>query len=128
MIPVPRLKGQSQLWQMNAEPPPWVWMIPSSSGLCRVGAAVPAPLLLSTRPPPLLQGLSNWQLSCDPLIPLIRIPQATEPAIHQFPLPNVQVLLLSLNSTNGQQSLTQFPYVHKHRIKSRLTFPGKQYI
>ncbi|XP_076154946.1 transcription elongation regulator 1-like protein [Alosa pseudoharengus] len=103
MIPVPRLKGQSQLWQMNAEPPPWVWMIPSGSGLCRVGAAVPAPLLLSARPPPLLQGLSSWQLSCDPLIPLIRIPPTTEPAIHQFPLQNVQFDLPSRPHVLGFQ-------------------------
>ncbi|XP_041939680.1 transcription elongation regulator 1-like protein isoform X2 [Alosa sapidissima] len=103
MIPVPRLKGQSQLWQMNAEPPPWVWMIPSGSGLCRVGAAVPAPLLLSARPPPLLHGLSSWQLSCDPLIPLIRIPPTTEPAIHQFPLQNVQFDLPSRPHVLGFQ-------------------------
>ncbi|XP_031416821.1 transcription elongation regulator 1-like protein [Clupea harengus] len=103
MIPVPRFKGQPQLWQMNAEPLPWVWMIPSSSGLCRVGAVVPAPLLLSARPPPLLQGLSSWQLSCDPFIPFIRIPPPTEPAINQFPLPNVQFDLPSRHHVMGFQ-------------------------
>ncbi|XP_063076996.1 transcription elongation regulator 1-like protein [Engraulis encrasicolus] len=105
MIPVPRFKGQPQLWQVNAEPPPWVWMIPGGSGLCRVqGASVPAPLLISARPPPLLQGLSSWQLSCDPLsVPLIRIPPAPERAINQFPLPNVQFDLPSRPHVLGFQ-------------------------
>ncbi|XP_063076892.1 transcription elongation regulator 1-like protein [Engraulis encrasicolus] len=112
MIPVRRLKGQQpQLWQIQAEPPPWVpvWMIcgTGGSGLCRVqgAATVPAPLLLSTRPPPLQQGLSSWQLSsCDPLsVPLIRIPPAAEPAVNQFPLPNGQLDLPSRPHVLGFQ-------------------------
>ncbi|XP_076855548.1 transcription elongation regulator 1-like protein [Brachyhypopomus gauderio] len=84
MIPVQRVKGQPRMWQMSGEPPPLVWMIPTTSGLCAVGSA---PFLLTSRPPPLLHAVSSWHLSCDPFLPLIR---AADPVISQFPLPNVQ--------------------------------------
>uniref|UniRef100_A0A8C9RD15 Transcription elongation regulator 1-like protein n=1 Tax=Scleropages formosus TaxID=113540 RepID=A0A8C9RD15_SCLFO len=96
MLPIPRLKGQPQLWHMSGEPPGWVWMIPATSGLCRIGAA-PAPFLLSSHPPPppLLQAVSSWQLSCEPFLPLMRVPSA-EPAIQPYPLMNIQVRLYPL--------------------------------
>ncbi|XP_030631784.1 transcription elongation regulator 1-like protein [Chanos chanos] len=116
MLPVQRVKGQPQLWQMSGEPPPWVWMIPASSGLCRVGSPAPPPLLISSRPPPLLQAVSSWQLSCDPFLPLMR---AAEPAINQFPVPNVQWDLPSRPHVLGFQPSTSvelvpvFPQVYR---------------
>ncbi|KAJ8404857.1 hypothetical protein AAFF_G00332440 [Aldrovandia affinis] len=90
MLPIRRLKGQPSLWPMSAEPTPWVWVLPATSGLCRIGASAP-PFLISSHPPPLLQAVStSWQLSCDPFLPLMRIPSTPEPTIHQFPLPSVQ--------------------------------------
>ncbi|KAJ8365476.1 hypothetical protein SKAU_G00143070 [Synaphobranchus kaupii] len=102
MLPIRRLKGQPQLWPMSAEPPPWVWVLPVASGLCRMGASAPPPFLISSHPPPLLQAVStSWQLSCDPFLPLMRIPSAPEPTIHQFPLPSVQWELPSQPSVLG---------------------------
>ncbi|XP_029104746.1 transcription elongation regulator 1-like protein isoform X1 [Scleropages formosus] len=103
MLPIPRLKGQPQLWHMSGEPPGWVWMIPATSGLCRIGAA-PAPFLLSSHPPPppLLQAVSSWQLSCEPFLPLMRVPSA-EPAIQPYPLMNIQWELPSRPAVMGFQ-------------------------
>ncbi|XP_023676008.2 transcription elongation regulator 1-like protein isoform X1 [Paramormyrops kingsleyae] len=109
MLPIPRLKGQPQLWQMSGEPPSWVWMLPATSGLCRISAA-PPPLLISTHPPPLLQAVSSWQLSCEPLLPLVRIPSA-EPAIQPYPLPSVQWELPSRPSLMGFQPSTNMDLV-----------------
>ncbi|RXM35428.1 Transcription elongation regulator 1-like protein [Acipenser ruthenus] len=93
MIPILRLKGQPQLWQMNGEPPPWIWRIPAASRLYRIGGA-PTPFLVSSHhPPPLLQAVAGWQLPCDPFLPLMPMPSAPEAAVHQFPVPNVQVYL-----------------------------------
>ncbi|RXM27106.1 Transcription elongation regulator 1-like protein [Acipenser ruthenus] len=93
MIPILRLKGQPQLWQMNGEPPPWIWRIPAASGLYRIGGAPPPFLFSSHHPPPLLQAVAGWQLPCDPFLPLMPMPSAPEAAVHQFPVPNVQVYL-----------------------------------
>ncbi|KAL4640180.1 transcription elongation regulator 1-like protein [Arapaima gigas] len=117
MLPIPRLKGQPQLWHMSGEPPAWVWMIPATSGLCRIGAA-PAPFLLSSHPPPLLQAVSSWQLSCEPFLPLVRIPSA-EPAIQSYPLMNIQWELPSRPTVMGFQPsasidlVPMFPRVYR---------------
>ncbi|XP_033886682.3 transcription elongation regulator 1-like protein [Acipenser ruthenus] len=95
MIPILRLKGQPQLWQMNGEPPPWIWRIPAASGLYRIGGAPPPFLFSSHHPPPLLQAVAGWQFPCDPFLPLMPMPSAPEAAVHQFPVPNVQWELTS---------------------------------
>ncbi|XP_061088445.1 transcription elongation regulator 1-like protein [Conger conger] len=119
MLPIRRLKGQPQLWPMSAEPPPWVWVLPATSGLCRMGASAPPPFLISSHPPPLLQAVStSWQLSCDPFLPLMRIPSAPEPTLHQFPLPSVQWELPSQRPVLGFQPSTTvdlvpvFPHIY----------------
>ncbi|KAG7492560.1 hypothetical protein MATL_G00016620 [Megalops atlanticus] len=112
MLPVRRLKGQPQLWPLSAEPPPWVWVLPAASGLCRMGATAPPPFLISSHPPPMLQAVStSWQLSCDPFLPLMRIPSAPEPAIHQIPLPSVQWDLPSRPPIVGFQQSTSMDLV-----------------
>ncbi|MGH0121943.1 UNVERIFIED_CONTAM: hypothetical protein FKN15_004803 [Acipenser sinensis] len=125
MIPILRLKGQPQLWQMNGEPPPWIWRIPAASGLYRIGGAPPPFLVSSHHPPPLLQAVAGWQLPCDPFLPLMPMPSAPETAVHQFPLPNVQWELTSQppvvrfqHSTN-MDLLPIFPQVYTSVLPSR---------
>lgn len=89
MIPVQRVKAQPQLWHVSAEAPPWLWMVPTTSGLCRVGSA--PPVLISSRPPPVIQAVSGWQMSCDPFVPVMRAAAAEPATISQFSLPSVQV-------------------------------------
>ncbi|XP_059387363.1 transcription elongation regulator 1-like protein [Carassius carassius] len=88
MIPVQRVKAQPQLWHVSAEAPPWLWMVPTTSGMCRVGS-VP-PVLISSRPPPVIQTVSGWQMSCDPFVPVMRAAAAEPANINQFSLPSVQ--------------------------------------
>ncbi|KAM5321923.1 LOW QUALITY PROTEIN: transcription elongation regulator 1-like protein [Glossophaga mutica] len=81
---------------MNADPPPppWVWMVPGSAGLLRLGAGVaPQPLLLATAQPPaapLLPGPPGWQAPGEPLLPLVPLPSAPDhaaaAAAHHLPL------------------------------------------
>nr|XP_039321153.1 transcription elongation regulator 1-like protein [Saimiri boliviensis boliviensis] len=89
-------RRQPLLWPMNAEPPPppWVWMVPGSAGLIRLGPGVAAPpvLLASARPPaaPLLPGLPAWPAPSEPVLPLLPLPPAPDPAAaaaaaHHFP-------------------------------------------
>lgn len=95
MIPVQRVKAQPQLWHVSAEAPPWLWMVPNTSGLCRVGSSVP-PVLISSRPPPVIQTVSGWQMSCDPFVPVMRAAAAEPSTISQFSLPSVQVTELQM--------------------------------
>uniref|UniRef100_A0A672SAK1 Transcription elongation regulator 1 like n=1 Tax=Sinocyclocheilus grahami TaxID=75366 RepID=A0A672SAK1_SINGR len=81
MIPVQRVKAQPQLWHVSAEAPPWLWMVPNTSGLCRVGSA--PPVLIASRPPPVIQTVSGWQMSCDPFVPL-SIPPRPDSVLHFF--------------------------------------------
>lgn len=81
MIPVQRVKAQPQLWHMSADAPPWLWMIPTTSGLCRVTAT--PPVLLSSRPPPVMHAV--------PFLPVMRAAAAEPASISQFTLPSVQV-------------------------------------
>ncbi|XP_041125174.1 transcription elongation regulator 1-like protein isoform X1 [Polyodon spathula] len=118
MIPILRLKEQPQLWQMNGEPPPWIWRIPAASGLYRIGGAPPPFLVSSRHPPPLLQAVAGWQLPCDPFLPLMPMPSAPEAAVHQFPLRNVQWEMTSGPPVVGFQHSTNmdllpiFPQVY----------------
>uniref|UniRef100_A0A8D2IX61 Transcription elongation regulator 1-like protein n=1 Tax=Varanus komodoensis TaxID=61221 RepID=A0A8D2IX61_VARKO len=103
MLPVLRAKRQQPLlWPGNAEPPvpPWIWMFPSAAGLLRIGGAagvVPPPPLLLSSPPharpqlppaPMIQGVSGWQLPCNPFLPLMAPEHHS--AVHQLSLPNGQ--------------------------------------
>lgn len=91
-------RRQPLLWPMNADPPPpppppWVWMVPGSAGLLRLGAGVaPPPGLLASAQPsaaPLLPGLPGWL----PLLPLPSAPDhAAAAAVHHYPLLNGQVM------------------------------------
>lgn len=90
-----RRRRQPVLWPMNADPPPppWVWMVPGSPGLLRLGAGVaPPPVLLAAAQPPaapLLPGLPGWQAPGEPLLPLVPLPSAPDraaAAAHGYPL------------------------------------------
>lgn len=95
-----RRRRQPLLWPMNADPPPppWVWMVPGSAGLLRLGAGVaPPPVLLAAAQPhaaPLLPGLPGWQAPGEPLLPLVPLPSAPDhaaAAAHHYPLLHGQV-------------------------------------
>uniref|UniRef100_A0A671PWJ6 Transcription elongation regulator 1 like n=1 Tax=Sinocyclocheilus anshuiensis TaxID=1608454 RepID=A0A671PWJ6_9TELE len=73
-FPVQRVKAQPQLWHVSAEAPPWLWMVPNTSGLCRVGSA--PPVLISSRPPPVIQTVSGWQMSSENLNYMHYLPSA----------------------------------------------------
>ncbi|XP_072335267.1 transcription elongation regulator 1-like protein isoform X3 [Scyliorhinus torazame] len=91
MLPVPRSKGQPQIWQMNGEPPPWIWTAPAVPGLFRIiGPPQLLPLASPQSPPEFLQPPTGWQVPYDSLIPLMVMPSAPEPAVPQLPLPNMQ--------------------------------------
>ncbi|XP_076980555.1 transcription elongation regulator 1-like protein [Tamandua tetradactyla] len=81
-------RRQPLLWPMNADPPPppppWVWLVPGTAGLLRLGAGVAPPpvLLASAQPPaaPLLPAVPGWQAPGEPLLPLLPLPSAPDPA------------------------------------------------
>ncbi|XP_015284519.1 PREDICTED: transcription elongation regulator 1-like protein [Gekko japonicus] len=129
MLPVPRAKRrQPLLWPGNAEPPapPWIWMVPSAAGLFRVGGAagvVPPPLLLSSPPhppppppAPLLQGVSGWQLPCDPFLPLMAPEHHS--AVHQLPFLNGQWMFgthspaVGFSPSSNLEFVPLFPHVY----------------
>lgn len=91
---------------MNADPPPppppWVWMVPGSAGLLRLGAGVaPPPVLLASAQPPAgppLPGLPAWRAPGESLLPLLPLPAAPDhaaaaaaAAAHRYPALNGQV-------------------------------------
>ncbi|XP_010867400.2 transcription elongation regulator 1-like protein isoform X1 [Esox lucius] len=142
MIPVGRLKTQPQLWQIERDHHPWVWMLPSPapappSGLCRMGAVAPTaaphhhpPFFLAPHrhhPPPMFQTVSSWQLSCDPYLPL-RIPAhtAANPGMSQFSPQNIQWELPSLHHVVGFQPSANvelvpvFPHVYRSLLPPHL--------
>ncbi|KAI4557723.1 hypothetical protein MJG53_018476 [Ovis ammon polii x Ovis aries] len=90
---------------MNADPPPppppWVWMVPGSAGLLRLGAGVaPPPVLLASAQPPAgppLPGLPAWRAPGESLLPLLPLPAAPDhaaaaaaAAAHRYPALNGQ--------------------------------------
>ncbi|XP_016415116.1 transcription elongation regulator 1-like protein [Sinocyclocheilus rhinocerous] len=92
-------------------------MVPNTSGLCRVGSA--PPVLISSRPPPVIQTVSGWQLSCDPFVPVMRTAAAEPATISQFSLPSVQWEMPSRPHVLGFQPSTSvdllpvFPHVYR---------------
>ncbi|XP_048190761.1 transcription elongation regulator 1-like protein [Perognathus longimembris pacificus] len=124
-------RRQPVLWPMNADPPPppWIWMVPGSAGLLRLGAGVaPPPVLLASAQPaaaPLLPGPPGWQAPGEPplpplppLLPLLPLPSAPEhAAAHHPPLLPGQWLLgghvssLGLSPSSTVELLPIFPHV-----------------
>lgn len=84
-------------WPMNADPPPppWVWMVPGTAGLLRLGTGVaPPPVLLASAQPAsasLLPRLSGWPAPGEPLLPLLPLSSAPDHAVHHYPLLHGQV-------------------------------------
>ncbi|KAI7796563.1 putative transcription elongation regulator 1-like protein [Triplophysa rosa] len=117
MIPVQRVKAQPQLWHMSVDAPPWLWVIPNNSGLCRVAAS--PPVLISSRPPPVIQAVSGWQMSRDPFLPVMRAAAAEPASMRQFTLPGVQwnlpsrPHLLGFQPSAGVDLLPVFPQVYR---------------
>ncbi|XP_048362313.1 transcription elongation regulator 1-like protein isoform X2 [Sphaerodactylus townsendi] len=132
MLPVPRAKRrQPFLWPGNVEPaaPPWIWMVPSAAGLFRIGGAasvVPPPVLLSAPPhphpppppppAPLLQGVSGWQVPCDPFLPLMAPEHHS--AVHQLPFLNGQWMfgthspVIGFSPSSNLEFVPLFPQVY----------------
>ncbi|XFF91867.1 PREDICTED: transcription elongation regulator 1-like protein [Capra hircus] len=123
-------RRQPLLWQMNADPPPppppWVWMVPGSAGLLRLGTGVAPPpvLLASAQPPagPLLPGLPAWQAPGEPLLPLLPLPSAPDhaaaaAAAHRYPVLNGQWLFgghspsIGLSPSSSVELVPIFPHV-----------------
>ncbi|XP_038629029.1 transcription elongation regulator 1-like protein isoform X2 [Scyliorhinus canicula] len=120
MLPVPRSKGQPQIWQMNGEPPPWIWTAPAVPGLFRIiGPPQLVPLASPQNPPEFLQPPTGWQVPYDSLIPLMVMPSAPEPAVPQLPLPNMQVYFnnaIAVESTWGKSEEVKFFQGHKRPV------------
>ncbi|XP_055281867.1 transcription elongation regulator 1-like protein [Moschus berezovskii] len=123
-------RRQPLLWPMNADPPPpppppWVWMVPGSAGLLRLGAGVAPPpvLLASAQPPagPLLPALPAWQAPGEPLLPLLPLPSAPDhaaaAAAHRYPVLHGQWLFggqspsIGLLPSSSVELLPIFPHV-----------------
>ncbi|XP_073402481.1 transcription elongation regulator 1-like protein [Dendrobates tinctorius] len=121
MLPVSRIKRQPFLWPVNAEPAPWICMIPETPGVFRIGA-VPPPFIVSCpHPAPLLQGVPAWQVPCDPFLPLMSVPTAPEPAVHQFPLANGQWVggpspAFGFSPTSSVEIIPLLPHVYTSNI------------
>ncbi|XP_053547716.1 transcription elongation regulator 1-like protein [Bombina bombina] len=121
MFPISRIKRQPIFWPMNAEPPPWICMIPETPGVFRIGA-VPPPFILSCSPPsPLLQGVPAWQIPCDPFLPLMSVSPAPEPAAHQFPLSNGQWIdshspPLGFSPSSSTDLFPLFPHIYSSTV------------
>uniref|UniRef100_A0A8C6YK78 Transcription elongation regulator 1-like protein n=1 Tax=Naja naja TaxID=35670 RepID=A0A8C6YK78_NAJNA len=138
-------RQQPLLWPGNAEPPapPWIWMVPSASGLFRIGGAAgvvppPPPLLLSSPPPPpppppppapLIQGLSTWQLPCDPFVPLMASEHHS--TVHQLPFLNGQWMfgphspVIGFSPSSTVEFVPLFPHVY---TTTALPHSGKSWI
>ncbi|XP_029466584.1 transcription elongation regulator 1-like protein [Rhinatrema bivittatum] len=126
MIPAPRFKRQPFLWQMSAEPPPWIWMVPAASGLLRIGGVPPPFIVSSPHPPPLLQGVPGWQVPCDPFLPLMSVPSAPDPVLHQYPLPNGQWVfgvhspVIGFSPSSSVEFVPVFPHVLTSNVPPRV--------
>ncbi|KAM9324851.1 transcription elongation regulator 1-like protein [Gastrophryne carolinensis] len=121
MLPLSRIKRQPIFWPVSTEPAPWICMVPDSLEVFQIGA-VPPPLIVSCpHPPPLLQGIPAWQVPCNPFIPLMSVPTAPEPAVHQFPLANEQWVGGHTSATGFSPSssadiIPLFPHVYTSRL------------
>uniref|UniRef100_A0A8B7W320 Transcription elongation regulator 1-like protein n=1 Tax=Castor canadensis TaxID=51338 RepID=A0A8B7W320_CASCN len=134
-------RRQPLLWPMNADPPPpppppWVWMVPGSAGLLRLGAGVaPPPVLLASVQPaaaPLLPGLPGWQAPGEPLLPLLPLPSAPDhAAVHHYPPLHGQWLFGSHSPSIGltPSSTVELVPIFPHVCPSALPLPvGKSWI
>ncbi|XP_054975089.1 transcription elongation regulator 1-like protein [Sorex araneus] len=76
--------GGAGLPRRRPQPLPWPWAPPGPAALLRLGAGVaPPPLLLAAAPPPaapLLAALPGWPAPGEPLLPLLPLPAAPDPA------------------------------------------------
>ncbi|KAM4636188.1 transcription elongation regulator 1-like protein [Discoglossus pictus] len=130
MLPISRIKRQPIFWPMNAEPPPWICMIPDTPGVFRIGA-VPPPFIVSCPPPaPLLQSVPAWQIPCDPFLPLMSVSPAPDPAVHQFQLANGQWIgtpspPLGFSPSSNTELFPLFPHVYTSTVPP---YTGKSWI
>uniref|UniRef100_A0ACB8FAA2 Transcription elongation regulator 1-like protein n=2 Tax=Sphaerodactylus townsendi TaxID=933632 RepID=A0ACB8FAA2_9SAUR len=104
-------------------------MVPSAAGLFRIGGAasvVPPPVLLSAPPhphpppppppAPLLQGVSGWQVPCDPFLPLMAPEHHS--AVHQLPFLNGQWMfgthspVIGFSPSSNLEFVPLFPQVY----------------
>ncbi|XP_059803646.1 transcription elongation regulator 1-like protein isoform X1 [Hypanus sabinus] len=91
MFPVPRSKGQHQVWPANEESPAWIWTAPTVPGLFRIiGPRQLHPLTSPHSPPEFLPVPSGWQIPYDSFIPLMVLPSPPEPTVLQLPVPTMQ--------------------------------------
>ncbi|XP_064125232.1 transcription elongation regulator 1-like protein [Loxodonta africana] len=117
-------RRQPLLWPMNADPPPpWLWMVPGSAGLLRLGAGVaPPPVLLAAAQPPgapLLPAVAGWPAPGEPLLPLLPLPAAPDhaAAAHHHPWLHGQWLFgtqspgMGLSPSSTVELVPIFPYV-----------------
>ncbi|XP_072660949.1 transcription elongation regulator 1-like protein [Canis lupus baileyi] len=126
-------RRQPPLWPMSADPPPppppWLWMVPGSAGLLRLGAGVaPPPVLLAAAQPPagpLLPGLPGWRAPAEPLLPLLPLPPlpsapdhaAAAAAAHHLPVLHAQWLCgghspaIGLSPSSTVELVPIFPHV-----------------
>lgn len=111
MMPVRRVKAQPCVWPMTTEPPPWVWTVPNTAGLCALSPAPHPTLLTSTRPAPPLRAVTSWQLSCDPFLP---------PLISPLPVPNIQVASHLLPTAACKTMFTHFLIVFHSSCVTKL--------
>ncbi|KAG9484669.1 hypothetical protein GDO78_008020 [Eleutherodactylus coqui] len=121
MLPVSRIKRQPFLWPVNPEPAPWICMVPDTPGVFRIGAAPPPFIVSCPHPSPLLQGVPAWQVPCDPFLPLMSVPTAPEPAVHQFPLANGQWVgghspAFGFSPSSSVEIIPLFPHVYTSAI------------
>ncbi|CAH2322878.1 transcription elongation regulator 1 [Pelobates cultripes] len=121
MLPISRIKRQPFLWPLNAEPPPWICMIPEAPSVFRIGA-VPPPIIVSCpQPSPLLQGFPPWQVPCDPFLPLMSVPSAPDPPVHPFPLANGQWVrahspAFGFTPSSSVELIPLFPHVYTSTV------------
>ncbi|KAE8590269.1 hypothetical protein XENTR_v10017998 [Xenopus tropicalis] len=128
MLPLSRIKRQPFFWPVNAEPPPWICVIPDTPGVFRIGA-VPPPFVLS-HPSPLLQGVPAWQVACDPFLPLMSMPSAPDPAVHQFHLASGQWVgapspAFGFSPTSRVELIPLYPHVYASGVPPH---PGKRWV
>ncbi|XP_012636880.3 transcription elongation regulator 1-like protein [Microcebus murinus] len=116
---------QPLLWPMNADPPPppWLWLVPGSAGLLRLGAGVaPPPVLLAAAQPPAaplvpaLPALPGWPAPGEPLLPLLPPPSAPDHAaahrlLHGQWLLGGPSMSLGLPPASAVELVPLFPHV-----------------
>ncbi|XP_057593143.1 transcription elongation regulator 1-like protein [Hippopotamus amphibius kiboko] len=134
-------RRQPLLWPMNADPPPpppppWVWMVPGSAALLRLGAGVaPPPVLLASAQPPaaaLLPGPPGWRAPGEPLLPPPPLPSAPDhAAAHRYPWLHGQWLFGGHSPSIGlsPSSTVELVPIFPHVCPSALPLPvGKSWI